>query len=54
MIPSYPVILLAKTKLSITVDDDLIKWLDLQIKQKKFASRSHGFEFAVNQLKEKS
>jgi metal-responsive CopG/Arc/MetJ family transcriptional regulator len=44
---------LAKTKISITVDEDLIKWLDSQIKAKKFASRSHGFEFALTQLKEK-
>jgi len=45
---------LVKAKLSITVDEDLLKWLDLQIKKKKFASRSHGFEYAVEQLKEKS
>jgi len=45
---------LAKTKISITVDDELVKWIDLQIKKKKFANRSHGFEYAVSQLKEKS
>jgi len=45
---------LAKTKISITVDDELIKWLDSQIKKKKFASRSHGFEYALSQLKEKT
>jgi Arc/MetJ-type ribon-helix-helix transcriptional regulator len=45
---------LAKTKISITVDDELIKWIDLQIKKKKFANRSHGFEYSVSQLKEKS
>lgn len=54
MILSYSVILLAKSKISITIDGDLIKWLDSQIKQKKFASRSHGFEFAITQLKEES
>jgi len=43
---------LAKTKLSITVDDELIKWLDIQIKRKRFASRSHGFEYALSELKE--
>jgi len=45
---------LAKIKISITVDDELIKWIDSQIKKKKFANRSHGFEYAVSQLKEKS
>lgn len=54
MTESYLVILLPKTKLSITIDEDLIRWLDLQIKKKKFASRSHGFEYAVSQLKENS
>ena len=54
MIPSYLVILLAKMKLSVTVDEDLIKWLDSQIKKKRFANRSHGFEYAVTQLKDKS
>jgi Arc/MetJ-type ribon-helix-helix transcriptional regulator len=44
---------LAKVKLSITADEDLIKWLDSQVKQKRFASRSHGFEYALAQLREK-
>jgi len=52
MILSYLVILLAKIKLSITIDEDLIKWLDLQIKKKKFASRSHGFEYVLSRAKE--
>jgi len=51
---SYPVILLAKAKLSITIDEDLIRWLDSQIKKKKFANRSHGFEYALNELKDRS
>ncbi|MGI0007695.1 MAG: ribbon-helix-helix domain-containing protein [Nitrosotalea sp.] len=54
MTPSYLVILLNKIKLSITIDEDLIKWLDSQIKKKKFANRSHGFEYAISQLKESS
>jgi len=45
---------LRKTKLSITVDEELLKWLDTQIKKKRFANRSHGFEFAMSQLKDKS
>jgi len=51
---SHLVILLAKVKLSITIDEDLIKWLDSQIKKKRFANRSHGFEYAVSQMKDKS
>jgi len=34
------------------MDDDLVKWLDAQIRKKKFANRSHGFEYALSQLRE--
>jgi len=44
---------LPKIKLSVTVDAELVRWLDLQIKRKKFANRSHGFEYSISQLKEK-
>ncbi|MEX2059632.1 MAG: ribbon-helix-helix domain-containing protein [Nitrosopumilaceae archaeon] len=45
---------MAKVKLSITIDEDLMKWLDTQVKKKRFATRSHGFEYALSQLKERS
>jgi len=41
---------LPKEKISITVDEKLIKWIDSQIKKKKFASRSHAFEYAIAEL----
>jgi len=43
-----------KNKFSVSVDDNLLKWLDSEIKNKRFASRSHGIEFALNELKKKS
>jgi len=43
-----------KNKFSVSVEDDLLKWLDSEIKNKRFASRSHGIEFALNELKKKS
>lgn len=43
-----------KEKFSVSVDEGLLKWLDAQIKTKRFASRSHGIEFALNELKERS
>ncbi|MDE1876734.1 MAG: hypothetical protein KGH86_07920 [Thaumarchaeota archaeon] len=43
---------MSKVKLSITVDEELIKWLDSQIKKKKFANRSHGFEYGLSKVKE--
>jgi Arc/MetJ-type ribon-helix-helix transcriptional regulator len=41
-----------KEKFSVSIDENLLKWLDSQIKTKRFASRSHGIEFALTQLKE--
>ena len=43
-----------KQKFSVSVEDGLLKWLDSGIKSKRFASRSHGIEFALNELKKKS
>ena len=42
-----------KLKITITIDPDLIKWIDAQIEQKNFASRSHGIEFAIAREKER-
>ena len=43
-----------KEKFSVSVDDNLLKWLDSEIKDKRFASRSHGIEYSLNELKKKS
>jgi len=43
---------MAKEKMSVSIDENLIKWLDSQIKTKRFASRSHGIEYALTQMKE--
>ncbi|HEV2193370.1 MAG TPA: ribbon-helix-helix domain-containing protein [Nitrosopumilaceae archaeon] len=42
---------MAKLKLTISVDEELVNWIDQQIKEKIFSSRSHGFEYAVSKLK---
>ena len=33
-----------KERITITLDKELLDWLDEQIGQRVFASRSHGFE----------
>jgi len=43
-----------KEKVSIAVSDDLLKWIDSQIKKRRFANRSHAFEYAVQLMMEKS
>lgn len=40
-----------KKTVSISVDDDLLRWIDEQVKTKRFAHRSHAFEYAVEQLR---
>jgi Arc/MetJ-type ribon-helix-helix transcriptional regulator len=41
---------MAKIKVSHTIDEDLVNWIDSEIKKKRFASRSHAIEYAVKQL----
>ena len=41
---------LAKKRLQVTIRDDLVKWMDKEIKEFRFASRSHAIEFAIMQL----
>lgn len=36
-----------KERITVTLDKDLLEWLDSKIKDKVFANRSHGFEFLV-------
>jgi metal-responsive CopG/Arc/MetJ family transcriptional regulator len=40
-----------KKTVSISVDEDLLKWIDQQIEIKRFAQRSHAFEYAIEQLR---
>jgi Arc/MetJ-type ribon-helix-helix transcriptional regulator len=43
---------LPKLRLQITVREDLVKWIDEQVKRLRFANRSHAIEFALANLKE--
>ena len=45
-----------RERISITVDKELLDWLDQMVSQKVFANRSHGLEFLIkhNQEKEES
>lgn len=40
-------------KLSVSIDEDLVAWIDQEIKEKRFASRTHAFEYAIKQLMKK-
>jgi Arc/MetJ-type ribon-helix-helix transcriptional regulator len=41
-----------KIKTSIALDEDLLKWIDEQVKTKRFANRTHAIEYALTKLKE--
>ena len=36
-----------KERITITIDKELLNWLDKQIEEKIFANRSHGIEFLI-------
>jgi len=42
-----------KIKTSIALDEDLLNWIDDQIKIKRFANRTHAIEYALFELKRK-
>ncbi len=39
---------MSKERITITIDKKLLKWLDTQVKTKKFANRSHVLEFLTS------
>lgn len=43
-----------KARMLTTVDEDLLAWIDANIKSKRFASRSHAVEYAFTYLRQKS
>ena len=45
--------IMAKVRLQVTVREDIVKWIDEQVKNLRFATRSHAIEYAVLQLIEK-
>jgi Arc/MetJ-type ribon-helix-helix transcriptional regulator len=42
-----------KEKISVTVESDLIKWVDANVETQRFRNRSHAFELALMELKKK-
>ena len=39
-----------KTRVTVTVDPEIVAWIESQVKDKRFASVSHGFEYAIHRL----
>ena len=41
-----------KKRVGLTLPEDLVKWLDEQVKKRTYADRSHAVEVAILTLKE--
>ena len=42
----------AKVKLTISVNPEILKWVDEQVKKGHFADRSHAVQYALMKIKE--
>ena len=41
-----------KERITVTIDKELLRWLDNRIREKIFANRSHGLEFLIKRAME--
>jgi len=41
-----------KDRITVTINKELLDWLDKKIKEKLFANRSHGLEFLIKRKME--
>jgi Arc/MetJ-type ribon-helix-helix transcriptional regulator len=41
---------LVKKRLQVTIREDLVEWMDKEVLELRFASKSHAIEFALMQL----
>jgi len=41
-------------KTSVAIDPDLLEWIDGMIEKKRFATRTHAIEYALQLLRERS
>ena len=44
---------MSKERITVTIDKDLLRWIDEKVKKKIFANRSHAFEYLAVREKEK-
>ena len=40
-----------KERITITIDKNLLKWLDRKVDARVFANRSHGLEFLIDEAR---
>ncbi|MCH7560332.1 MAG: hypothetical protein IIC67_03005 [Thaumarchaeota archaeon] len=42
-----------KIKTAISIDSDLLKWIESEIKVGRFANKSHGINYCVKMVKDR-
>jgi metal-responsive CopG/Arc/MetJ family transcriptional regulator len=42
-----------KKRITLTIDKELLNWLDKKVDERIFANRSHGLEFLAKKRKDK-
>jgi Arc/MetJ-type ribon-helix-helix transcriptional regulator len=47
------VAILSKKKTSVSLDEETLAWMDKQITTKKYRSRSHIMEYAIELMRQK-
>ncbi len=45
---------MVKTKIAVTIDPELLDWIDAQVLEKVYSSRSHAIERSIFQAKKVS
>ena len=43
---------MVRVKVSVTIDRELVRWIDKQIETKRFRNRSHAIEWALAKITE--
>ena len=41
---------MAKKQVTVNMDEEILDWIEEKIKEKQFATRSHGLEYAITRL----
>lgn len=36
-----------RVKVTVTIDKELVEWVDKEVSKRRFRNRSHGFEVAI-------
>ena len=42
-----------RMKLSVTIDSELVRWVDEKVRERVFRNRSHALEYALSELKKR-